>query len=114
MKTHIKSPSTPLKFSPLWLEEEDFISLVKKTWKHLDSSYIASLMSQFAENLLEVKRAIKKWIKVHKARTLRQVKETEETLAALYLKLDDGPLTNSQLFDLKELETTILSSSIIM
>jgi hypothetical protein len=62
MKTDIESPSAPLKFIPLWLEEEDFISLVKETWKHLDSSSIASLMSQFTNDLVKVKRAIKKWI----------------------------------------------------
>jgi hypothetical protein len=42
-------------------------------------------MSHFAENLVKVKRAIKKWLKVYKAQTLRQVKETKEKLVALYL-----------------------------
>jgi len=43
-------------------------------------------MSHFVENLIKVKRAINKWIKVYKAQTLRKVKETKKKLAVLYLE----------------------------
>jgi hypothetical protein len=31
-------PSSPFKFNHYWLEEDEFVNLVKKEWKHFDVS----------------------------------------------------------------------------
>jgi len=59
------------------LEEEDFLSFVKETWKNLNSSSPSSLMIQFEENISKVKMDINKWIKVYKSPTHRKVMETK-------------------------------------
>jgi hypothetical protein len=54
------SPPSPFKFNKVWLTEEDYRSLVKGTWVHLESSSSSSFILQFVENLARVKIVTKR------------------------------------------------------
>ena len=46
-----KKPPAPLKFNPLWLEEDEYRAQIKIAWKPLRISQNHSAMQQFTENL---------------------------------------------------------------
>jgi hypothetical protein len=48
----LDSLPSPFKFNHIWMEEEYFVSMVKKYWKPLDSSRDQSMMFQFSENIV--------------------------------------------------------------
>jgi hypothetical protein len=98
------SPPSPMKISQVWLEEDNFRKMVSSTWKKLSSRDLVPCMVQFANNLKNLKVAIKKWLPIWKSQRLRNLKETEQKLYDLYKNIDEGPLTEAQLEELKNLE----------
>lgn len=76
-----ETPSSPLKISQVWFEEEDFKNMVESRWKKLSPSVQIPLMAQFAANLSRVKKAIKKWLPLWKN---RRQKELHDDLKASY------------------------------
>jgi hypothetical protein len=97
-------PPAPLKISQAWLEDEDFRSLVGSSWEKVNPYNPSPIMAQFASSLKKLKIVIKRWIPIWKARRCRTLLDTEEQLKILYKKLKEGPLTESNLEDLKNLE----------
>jgi hypothetical protein len=51
-----KQPPIPFKLNPGWLEEEDFVNMVKDQWEPFDGSLKELASLQFAANLKKVIR----------------------------------------------------------
>lgn len=67
MKPRLDSTLGLFKFNQVWLEEVDFVSMVKNTWKPLYPLGAHSLMHRFTDNLSMVKESIKNWLKIFNA-----------------------------------------------
>jgi hypothetical protein len=49
----------PFKFSHMWLQEEDFVNLIKNSWIPLSVERPSSYMHQFVENITIIKQIMK-------------------------------------------------------
>jgi hypothetical protein len=56
-----KKPASPFKFNSSWLQEEDFLNLVKEIWVPIGQE--DRVVVQFAQNLKRLKKAIVEWDK---------------------------------------------------
>jgi hypothetical protein len=97
-------PPLSLKFSQSWLEEEDFKKLVLSSWTKLSPLNHEPLMVQFTTNLKKLKNAIKIWLPLWKSKRSRHIRDIEENLAMVLRSLEDTPLTNNKLTELRDLE----------
>jgi hypothetical protein len=88
-----------LKINKIWLVEEDLKSMFLSEWKSLVLSNPNSMMKKMAENITKVKRAIKKWIPIYKARSHREIIEIENDISN-----DNNHPSQAQLEDIKSLE----------
>lgn len=55
LKGGSKKPGNPFKFNPCWLNEDNYIKLIKEKWVPLDQLSLQSVAHQFMENLKKVK-----------------------------------------------------------
>ena len=55
-----KSP-IPFKFNPIWLENEDYMEMVKRNWKPLEVQSSDNFMYLMADNLSTIKKISKEW-----------------------------------------------------
>jgi hypothetical protein len=99
-----ESPPSPLKFCQSWMAEEDFKNLVLTSWVKLSPLNPVPLMMQFVENLKTLKSAIKKWLPLWKSKRVRFIRDTEESIVEALRKLEESPLSNEKLLELRELE----------
>ena len=68
----------PYKFNRCWLEEEDFLYLVKENWNTLEIPYGAFAMDRMMENLRKLKRLVGQWEKEKKHSLIEELMEVEE------------------------------------
>jgi hypothetical protein len=78
--------------------------MVLTSWEKVSPQKLEPLMVQFAASLKKLKDSIKKWLPIWKERRFRTLLDTEEKLKDLYQILDEGPLSEGQLEELKSLE----------
>ena len=85
-----KKPLTPLKFNPLWLEEDEYRAQIQIAWKPLRSSPNHSVMQQFIENLTRENKISKEWDKKHQSFSQVELKEVEKKIKDLFQKNKRG------------------------
>ena len=56
-----KRPSTPFKFNSLWLDDSNFIKLLKSVWILDDSNCRESIATQFMKNISTIKKNFIEW-----------------------------------------------------
>jgi hypothetical protein len=56
-----KKPMSPFKFNSAWLQEEDFLNLVKEVWIPIGQE--GRVAVQFVQNLKRLKKATMEWAK---------------------------------------------------
>lgn len=84
--------------------EEDFKTLVLSSWVKLSPLNPTPLMVQFAANLKNLKNAIKNWLPQWKSKRFRFIRGIEDRLAKVLRNLEESPLSNAKLTELRELE----------
>ena len=62
VRGHVKKPPAPFKFNATWLEDEDFVSLLKSTWIGFSDNLELSPATHFASNLKKIKDVSISWL----------------------------------------------------
>jgi len=88
----------------VWLEDKDFRKMASSQWEKVNPQNLNPIMVQFVTSLKKMKTIIKKWIPFWEARRSSSILDTEEHIKYLYQNLNNGPLTETKLEELKNLE----------
>jgi hypothetical protein len=86
------------------MAEEDFKNLVLSSWVKLSPQIPGPFMMQFVENLKTLKKCHKKWLPLWKSKRARSIRDIEESIIEALRKLEESPLSNEKILELRELE----------
>ena len=84
--------------------EEYYKTLILNAWKPLQEVQSPSLMQQFADNLVRMKRISKEWGKNFLARQQTELKKVEEGIKEIYNENVAGFFSEAELKKLKDME----------
>eukprot|EP00253_Pinus_taeda_P019430 PITA_19430 len=104
-------PPAPFKFNSSWIQEESFINLFKKSWKHPEANAPEDKGFLFMENLKRLKKATISWAKARKEAQNEEFTKISEELKKLESIEEDGYLTQAskeKILHLEKLKTKIL------
>ena len=96
-------PRNPFKFNASWLEDEDFVSLLKSTWTGFSDKLEISPAAHFTLNLKKIKEVSISWSVAKKLQEDKDLVDIEFLLADLH-KLGHGFASEGDKYSLVELE----------
>ena len=73
-------PRSPFKFNAFWLEDEDFVSLLKSSWTVFSDNLELSLGAHFALNLKKLKEVSISWSAAKKLQEDKDLVDIESSL----------------------------------
>eukprot|EP01018_Ginkgo_biloba_P022058 Gb_03022 [translate_table: standard] len=99
-----KRPSSPFKFIPGWLEEDEFVRLARDLWVPYNENLRESASLQFAANLKKLKQATIGWAHTKKIKEAKELFEVESKLEVLYVSEGVGYLSEESKAEMTTLE----------
>jgi hypothetical protein len=77
-------PSSPFKYNTKWLKDQDFVSLIKRTWIPFTKTRQSSTAIQFADNLMLIKKVATRWAIEKMNKDEKELREIESQLKQYY------------------------------
>ena len=77
-------PRSPFKFNANWLVNDDFVSLLKASWKYFDVASSLSSTTQFAANIKTIKEVSISWSIKKKVQDNKDLVDIEALLVASF------------------------------
>jgi hypothetical protein len=90
--------SSPFKYNPKWLKDQDFVSLIKRTWIPFRKTRQSSTAIQFADNLMLIKKVATRWAIEKRNKDEKELMEMESQLKQYY----EDEMVGSESEEIKE------------
>ena len=81
-------PRSPFKLNASWLEDEDFVSLLKSSWTGFSDNLEISPATHFALNLKKIKDVSIPWLVAKKLQENKDLVDIESLMADFLHKID--------------------------
>jgi len=81
---------SPFTFNHAWLQDKSFISLFEKNWRKFHYDVGSSMMYQFSNNLIRIKKLKISWAKDKLLGNQNELKEVKETIEVIFDQNSSG------------------------